>query len=50
MNNLIKKFLKPKKTRVIAIATPTPTSKICQFAINNRLSHFDQLTIVIEII
>ncbi len=25
-------------------------SEICQFAINNRLSHFDQLTIAIEMI
>ena len=50
MNNLIKTFLRPKKTRATAIITLIPTSKICQFAINNRLSHFDQLTIAMEII
>ena len=42
--------MKAKETRVTTIATPTPTSEIYQFAINNRLSHSDQLTIAIEII
>ena len=50
MNNLMKKFLKPEKTRVMAIVIPTSMSKICQFAINNRLDYFDQLTLAMEII
>ena len=50
INSLMKKFLRPKETRTTATATPTPTFEICQFVINNRLGHFDQLTIMIEII
>ena len=50
MNNLIKKFLRPEKIKATAIATPTPIFEICQFVINNRLGHFDQLTITMEII
>ena len=42
--------MKAKKTRVTATATLTPMSEICQFAINNRLGHSDQLVIVMEII
>ena len=50
MNNLIKKFLKPKEIRATAITTLTPISKIYQFAINNRLGHSNQLEIAMKII
>ena len=50
INNLIKKFLRPEKTRATVTVTPTSMSKICQFTIKNRLGHFDQLVIAIEII
>ena len=50
INNLMKKFLRSEKTRATAIATPTPMSEICQFAIYNRLNHSDQLTITMKII
>ena len=44
--NLMKIFLKPKKTRAMAIKM----SEICQFTIINILDYFNQLTIVMEII
>ena len=50
MNNLMKKFVRPKKTKATATATPIPMFEICQFAINNRLDHSDQLTIAMKII
>ena len=50
MNNLMKKFLRPKKVGQRRQQHQLQTSKICQFAINNRSNHFDQLIIIIEII
>ena len=50
MNNLMKKFLRLKKTKATMTATLILTSKSCQFDINNRSSHSDQFTIAIEII
>ena len=50
MKNLIKKFLKPKKTRATTIATPILMSEISQFVINDRLGHSDQPIIAMEII
>ena len=50
MNYLMKSFLWLEETKATATAILTLMSKICQFAINNRLGHSDQLTITIEII
>ena len=50
IKNLMKKFLRPKKTRATVTVTLTPMSEICQFAINDRLGYFDQLTIAMEIV
>ena len=50
MNNLRKRFLSPKKTRATMTATLTLTFEICLFAINNKSSHSDQFTIMMEII
>ena len=49
INNLMKNFLRPKKPKAMAITTLTPISEICQFVINNRLGHSDQLIMMIEI-